>query len=148
MSKQWTAILIGGLLPAVFLGISSVFQKTASRAGIAPGFYLLIIGIVVALVGAAVALVQRDASVSASGAVQTVGFAILWSVGILGIMLGLGRYEGQVSVLVPLYNMNTLVAVGIGLVLLGEWRDVNAWRLLAGAALIVAGGVLAGTSVK
>ena len=46
------------------------------------------------------------------------------------------------SVLVPLYNMNTLVAVGIGLVLLGEWRDVSVWRLLAGAALIVAGGVL------
>ena len=148
MSKQWAAILIGGLLPAVFLGISGAVQKTASRTGIAPGLYLLIIGLVVALVGAAVALVQRDASVSASGAVQTVGFAILWSVGILGIMLGLGRFEGQVSVLVPLYNMNTLVAVGIGLVLLGEWRDVNVWRLLAGAALIVAGGVLAGTSVK
>ena len=148
MSKQWAAILIGGLLPAVFLGISGAVQKTASRTGIAPGLYLLIIGLVVALVGAAVALVQRDASVSASGAVQTVGFAILWSVGILGIMLGLGRFEGQVSVLVPLYNMNTLVAVGIGLVLLGEWRDVSVWRLLAGAALIVAGGVLAGTSVK
>ena len=148
MSKQWAAILIGGLLPAVFLGISGAVQKTASRSGIAPGLYLLIIGLVVALVGAAVALVQRDASVSASGAVQTVGFAILWSVGILGIMLGLGRFEGQVSVLVPLYNMNTLVAVGIGLVLLGEWRDVSVWRLLAGAALIVAGGVLAGTSVK
>jgi len=148
MSKQWAAILIGGLLPAVFLGISGAVQKTASRTGIAPGLYLLIIGLVVALVGAAVALVQRDASVSASGAVQTVGFAILWSVGILGIMLGLGRFEGQVSVLVPLYNMNTLVAVGIGLVLLGEWRDVSVWRLLAGAALIVAGGVLAGSSVK
>lgn len=44
--------------------------------------------------------------------------------------------------------MNTLVAVGIGLVLLGEWRDMNLPRLLAGAALIDAGGVLAGTSVK
>jgi hypothetical protein len=53
-----------------------------------------------------------------------------------------------VSVIVPLYNMNTLVAVGIGLVLLGEWKDVNLWRLLSGAALIVVGGVLAGTSVK
>ena len=67
MSKQWAAILIGGLLPAVFLGISGAVQKTASRTGIAPGLYLLIIGLVVALVGAAVALVQRDASVSASG---------------------------------------------------------------------------------
>ena len=36
----------------------------------------------------------------------------------------------------------------IGLVLLGEWQDVNLWQLGAGAVLIVAGGVLAGTSVK
>lgn len=43
--------------------------------------------------------------------------------------------------------MNTLVAVGIGLALLGEWQGVNVWRVLTGAALIVAGGVLAGTSV-
>ena len=148
MSKQWMAIVIGGLLPAIFLGLSGVLQKTASRAGIAPGPYLIIIGLVVAVVGAVVTLAQRDATFTTSGAVQTAGFAILWSTAILGIMLGLGKYEGQVSVIVPLYNMNTLVAVGIGLVLLGEWEGVNLWRLLAGAALIVAGGVLAGTSVK
>ena len=93
-------------------------------------------------------LAQRDATFTTSGAIQTAGFAVLWATAILGIMLGLGKYEGQVSVIVPLYNMNTLVAVGIGLVLLGEWQGVNLWRLLAGAALIVAGGVLAGTSVK
>jgi len=148
MSKQWLAVVIGGLLPALFLGISGVFQKTASRTGIAPGPYLLIIGGIVAVVGVVVSLVQRDVSVSASGAIQTAGFAILWSIGILGIMIGLGRFDGQVSVIVPLYNMNTLVAVGIGLVLLGEWRDVNLPRLLAGAVLIIAGGMLAGTSVK
>ena len=148
MSKQWAAILIGGLLPAVFLGISGAVQKTASRTGITPGLYLLIIGLVVALVGAAVGARPARCVSLCVRRIQTVGFAILWSVGILGIMLGLGRFEGQVSVLVPLYNMNTLVAVGIGLVLLGEWRDVSVWRLLAGTALIVAGGVLAGTSVK
>lgn len=148
MSKQWMAIVIGGLLPALFLGLSGVLQKTASRTGIAPGPYLLIIGLVVAAVGAVVAFAQRDTSVTASGAIQTAGFALLWSAGIFGIMLGLGKYEGQVSVIVPLYNMNTLVAVGIGLVLLGEWQHANLGRLLAGAALIIAGGVLAGTSVK
>ena len=148
MSKQGLAILIGGLLPAFFLGVSGVLQKTASRTGIAPGPYILIIGLVVAAVGGIVTLAQRDATFTASGAIQTAGFAVLWSAGIFGIMLGLGKYEGQVSVIVPLYNMNTLVAVGIGLVLLGEWQGVNLWRLVAGAVLIVAGGVLAGTSVK
>lgn len=148
MSKQWMAILIGGLLPALFLGLCGVLQKTASRTGIASGPYITVIGLVVAVVGTIVMLAQRDATFTTSGAVQTAGFAVLWATAILGIMLGLGKYEGQVSVIVPLYNMNTLVAVGIGLVLLGEWQGVNLWRLLAGAVLIVAGGVLAGTSVK
>lgn len=148
MSKQWMAIVVGGLLPALFLGLSGVLQKTASRTGIAPGPYLLTIGLVVAAVGGVVTLAQRDATLTTSGAIQTAGFAVLWATAILGIMLGLGKYEGRVSVIVPLYNMNTLVAVGIGLVVLGEWQGVNLWRLLAGAALIVAGGVLAGTSVK
>lgn len=148
MSKQWMAIVIGGLLPAIFLGLSGVLQKTAAKTGIATGPYIAVIGLVVAAVGGVVTLVQRDATITTAGAVQTAGFALLWSTAILGIMLGLGKYEGQVSVIVPLYNMNTLVAVGIGLVLLGEWKDVNLWRLLTGVALILGGGVLAGTSVK
>jgi hypothetical protein len=79
MSKHGLAILIGGLLPAVFLGLSGVLQKTASRAGIAPGPYLIVIGFVVAAVGGVVTLAQRDTTVTPSGAVQTAGFAVLWS---------------------------------------------------------------------
>lgn len=148
MSKQWMAIVIGGLLPAVFLGLGGVLQKTAARTGIAPGPYMVIVGLGIAVAGGIVALVQRDVTASASGAVQSAGYAFFWSAAVLGIMLGLGKYEGPVSVIVPLYNMNTLVAVGLGLLLLGEWQSVNLWRLLPGAVLIVAGGVLAGTSVK
>lgn len=148
MSNQSLAIVIGGLLPAVFLGLSGVLQKTAARTGIAPGPYILIIGLVVAAIGGVVMLVQRNITLTVSGAIQTAGFAILWGTAVLGIMLGLGKYEGQVSVIVPLYNMNTLVAMGIGLVVLGEWKDVNVWKLVTGGVLIVVGGVLAGTSVR
>lgn len=148
MSKQGLAIAIGGLLPALLFGISGVLQKTASKTGIGPGPYLLTIGLTAALLGALVALIQRDTSITWPGAAHTAGFAALWSAGILGIVLALGRYDGPVSAIVPLYNMNTLVAVLLGLVLLGEWQNVNVWRLLIGAVLIVAGGTLAGTSVK
>jgi uncharacterized membrane protein len=141
-------ILFSALRYSTILASCESVAETASRTGIAPGPYILIIGLVVAAVGGIVTLAQRDATFTASGAVQTAGFAVLWSAGIFGIMLGLGKYEGQVSVIVPLYNMNTLVAVGIGLVVLGEWQGVNLCRLIAGAVLIVAGGVLAGTSVK
>jgi transporter family protein len=148
VSKQTLAILIGGLLPAVLYGVASVFQKTASKTGIGPGPYILIIGLVAACLGGAITLVSRDTAVTWKGALHTSGFAVLWSVAIVSIMLSLGRYEGPVSVIVPLYNTNTLIAVLLGLLLLGEWHGLNGWRLLAGAALIVAGGALAGTSER
>lgn len=148
MSKHGLAILVGGCLPSILFGISGVLQKTASRTGIAPGPYLLTIGLTTALLGAAITLILRDASITWRGAAHTAGFAALWSTGILAIVLALGRFDGPVSVIVPLYNMNTLVAVALGLIVLGERQEVNVGRLLAGAALIVAGGALAGTSVK
>jgi uncharacterized membrane protein len=148
MSKQSIAILVGGLLPALLYGVAGVLQKTASKTGIGPGPYILIIGVVAAIIGGIITLVSRDTSVTWSGGAQTAGFAILWSAAIVSIMLALGRYEGPVSAIVPLYNMNTLIAVLLGLLVFGEWEGVNHWRLIAGAVLIVAGGALAGTSVK
>ncbi len=148
MSKQTLAILIGGLLPALLYGAAGVLQKTASKTGIGPGPYILIIGVVAAAIGGVITLVSQDTSVTWSGAGQTAGFAVLWSAAIVSIMLALGRYDGPVSVIVPLYNMNTLIAVLLGLFVLGEWEGVNVWRLIAGAVMIVAGSALAGTSVK
>ena len=148
MSKQSIAILVGGMLPALLYGVAGVLQKTASKTGIGPGPYILIIGVVAAIIGGIITLISRDTSVTWSGGIQTAAFAVLWSAAIVAIMLALGRYEGPVSVIVPLYNMNTLIAVLLGLLILGEWEGVSHWRLIAGAVLIVAGGARAGTSVK
>ncbi|OWK39838.1 hypothetical protein [Fimbriiglobus ruber] len=148
MSKQTLAILIGGLLPALLYGGAGILQKTASKTGIGPGPYILIIGVTATAIGGVITLVSLDTSVTWSGAGQTAGFAVLWSAAVVSIMLALGKYEGPVSVIVPLYNMNTLIAVLLGLLVLGEWEGVNGWRLVAGTVMIVAGGALAGTSVK
>lgn len=148
MSKQTLAILIGGLLPALLYGVAGVLQKTASKTGIGPGPYILVIGVVAAVIGGAITLISRDTSITWTGAAHTAGFAVLWAGAVVSIMLALGRYEGPVSVIVPLCNTNTWIAVLLGLFLLGEWSGVNGWRLVAGAVLIVAGGALAGTAVK
>lgn len=46
MSTATLAPLIGGLLPATLFGISGVLQKSAARAGIGTGPYLIAIGAV------------------------------------------------------------------------------------------------------
>ncbi len=148
MSKVTLALLVGGLLPAFLFGISGVFQKTAARAGIGTGPYLIAIGAVVLLAGVAVTVMQNDTTATREGVAWACGYGVLWSAGIGCIVLALGRYDANISQLVPLYNLNTLVAVAVGMAVLGEWQVVVPWRVGAGAVLAVAGGVLAATATR
>jgi hypothetical protein len=148
MSKSTLGLVIGGLLPALLFGLSGVCQKSSARAGISVGPYLLIIGCIVVLAGTLVTVFQQEAAVNWRSAGYTTCYGVLWSSGVACIAVALRYFDVQISQLVPLYNMNTLVAVVLGLVLFAEWRDLHAGKLLLGAILIVAGGVLAATSAR
>ena len=65
-----------------------------------------------------------------------------WAVGAL-IQLTALKGGADVSRLTPIYNMNTLLVVFLGIILLKELPDAsNMLRVAAGAVLIVAGGIL------
>jgi uncharacterized membrane protein len=147
-AKTTLALVVGGLLPAILFGLSSIFQKTSARAGIGTGPYLIVIGLVVILCGVALTCMQRDATVNVASATRAAAYGTLWASAIGCIAFALARYEARISQLVPLYNMNTLVAVVIGMVALGEWQEVRPGRLLLATALIITGGVLAATSTR
>lgn len=143
MSARVIAILLGGVLPALLLGLTGIFQKLSTNARIGTGPFLIGVGITTAVVGGAFMLLERDATISQRSALYTVLFGLVWAIAIGCIAIALRRFDGQISQLVPLYNMNTLVAVLIGLVVLAEWRTVDPRRLAVAAVLIVAGGILA-----
>ena len=146
MSGKVWALVLGGIAPAVLLGLSSVFQKLSNGSGMATGPFLVGAGLTSAVVGAAFALIERDSQTSPAGRVYTALFGVVWALGIGGIGLAIRRYGAPISQLVPLYNMNTLVAVLVGLVALGEWRTISPPRILLAAVLIIAGGILAARS--
>jgi|SRR5579883_1357136 len=148
MSKSTLALFVGGFLPAILFGMSSICQKTAARAGVGIGPYLITIGTIVLLAGITTTFVQSDTTTTREGVAWACGYAILWSFGISCVAIALARYDANISQLVPIYNLNTLVAIAIGLVALGEWREVVPWRIVVGAALAVAGGVLAATATR
>jgi uncharacterized membrane protein len=148
MSNATLALVIGGLLPAVCFGLSGAVQKVAAKAGVGTGPYLIVVGLVVVAVGTAVTAVERDVTLTRGGGGYAALFGLLWGIGVGAIAVALGRYDGQISQLVPLYNTNTLVAVVVGLVALGEWQTVQPGRLLLATALIIGGGVLAATATR
>ncbi len=143
MSTRVIAILLGGVLPAVLLGMTGIFQKLSANARIGTGPFLIGVGITTAVVGGVFMLLERDVTVSQKSALYTILFGLVWATAIGCIAIALRRFDGQISQLVPLYNMNTLVAVLIGLVVLAEWRTVDPRKLAVAAVLIVAGGILA-----
>jgi uncharacterized membrane protein len=148
MNSQYLALLIGGILPAVFFGVSGVIQKSSAKAAIGTGPYLMVVGLVVLGVGAFITIFQKDWTINRTSGAYTALYAFLWSMGVACVAIALSRYQAQISQLVPLYNMNTLVAVILGLILFGEWKDLNLGRLFAATALTIAGGILAATAIQ
>lgn len=143
MDHKVLAIVLGGVLPAILLGIAGIFQKFSANGGIGTGPFLIGVGLTTALVGGVFVIIEKQVVITGQSAAFTLLYGLVWATATGFVAISLSRYGGQISQLVPLYNMNTLVAVILGLVIFAEWRHVDPWKLLGAAVLIVAGGVLA-----
>src|SRR5690606_26793041 len=146
MSNSTIGLVIGGLLPALLFGLSGVFAKPASVTGIGLGWYLTSIGCAILLTGLALHLLQPSNPFSLRGSLFAAAVGFSWAPGAALVALALSSYGMAIARIVPLYNMNTLVAVLIGLTVFAEWKEVQVVKLLAGAALITLGGRLVATA--
>ena len=70
MNSLWP-IVIGGILPAIFWGITAIFQKQSATAATGSAVYLIAFGAACALAGVIAALIWRPAPWTAEG----LGFA-------------------------------------------------------------------------
>lgn len=142
MSPQVLGILVGGLLPALLYGATGVFSKASTKEGIGIGIYLMIIGLSIVLTGGGFFLLQADKTVSVRSALYACGLGVTWALGTGLVAIGLTRFGIPLGKLVPLYNMNTLIAVVLALWIFSEWQNVKVMQLVLGSVLIVLGGVL------
>lgn len=146
MSRHYLGLLIGGLLPAILFGISGLAQKLSGGAGLSAGPMLTVVGAATMLVGLTFSATQGEWQWTASGAGYAFLLGLCWATGTGLVALALKKFQVPLSQLVPLYNMNTLVAVALGLFIFSEWRAVQPWKILTASGLIIVGGVLAARS--
>lgn len=146
MSQSSLGYIIGGIIPAILLGIYSIIQKYASERGIGPGTLLIFIGLGSILVGLVYSGITRESTFTLPNAGIGLLTGVCWALATALIQVAMYHFQMPVSKLVPLFNMNTLVAVGLGLVFFQEWSVVNGFRLSIAAVLVVAGGILAANS--
>lgn len=142
MVKQNLGILIGGVLPALVYGAVGVMQKSCNQMGISPSLYMIGSGIGVVLLGVAIHLFNPGFVLSVKSGILAILIGAFWALGMTLVAVAINTYHVPVSKLAPLYNMNTLITVILGLILFAEFKDVNTVKLISGAILITVGGIL------
>lgn len=142
MTQAQLGILIGGIIPAFLFGISGICQKWSNQHGISTGAYLVSIGIGVLCVGVVLCIYNSEQQFSTASVVPAIALGVFWGLGILLVAIAISKYGARLSVLAPLYNMNTLVAVVGALFIFSEWKDANLFKLGFGTIMIILGGVL------
>lgn len=142
MSPQTIGLILGGIIPAVFFAVGNTFIKSSNQSGISIGMFLIfeMIGYAIVICGAF--LFSPSFAVNFRSGSHAVLAGIFLGSGTLLVTFALQKYSMTNSQLVPLYNMNTLLAVLIALWVFAEWKHVAVPRLLLGAVLTVIGGVL------
>ncbi|HTU00135.1 MAG TPA: hypothetical protein VMF58_18945 [Rhizomicrobium sp.] len=143
-----TGILIGGIVPAIFLGLGTVLMRSSIAAGASIPTYLAVIGTTIALVGwTSLVITGQSGGLRLSGAIGwAVAMALTWSAAIACITYGFGTLKLPVAVVAPLTNANALVAVTIGALAFGEWRSLHIPMTASGAVLICLGATLVSLS--
>lgn len=139
--------LLLGLLAAVAYGVSGLLTKVASgpgHLGMEPRAVALLTGLGIIATFGAYFLLQGNLALPSNSTGIAAGLAVgvFWAVGTL---LVINAYAGgaDAAKVVPIFNMNTLIVVGLSILLLHEVpRQPEMLRVAAGAVLVVIGGIL------
>jgi len=146
MSSKITALLIGGFLPAFIYGGSAIFQKLSTNIGISISTYLVAVGLGVGIAGLGFYFFDSTAPISFKASTYAGLFGLTWGIASGFVAYSLLHFNTPISKLVPLYNMNTLIAVLLALVIFSEWKDLHTIKLLTGSVLIVMGAIFVATA--
>jgi transporter family protein len=134
-----SAVLIGGIAPAVCLGLGTVLMRGSIAGGATIPLYLAVVGSTVALVGWAAIGWSGWPPTSVRGIGLAVAMGLSWSTAIACMAYGFGTLKLPVAVVAPLSNSNALVAVLVGALVFAEWRDLQIAKVICGTLLICAG---------
>lgn len=134
-----SALVIGGLVPAICLGLGTVLMRASLGAGASIPLYLAVVGSVVGVIGWLMLLWTGAPTLSLRPILFAATMGATWAIAIACMAYGIGVLKLPVSIIAPLTNSNALVAVIVGVAVFAEWRDLNLYLIALGTMLICAG---------
>ncbi len=145
MLPSTLGLLIGGVVPAVIFGLVNVVVRLGAQDGISAGKYMMFTGFGVMLAGFTLTFLQSSSfAMMPKTMLLAVLYGFLWGIASGCIVYALTMYHPLMSKLVPIFNMNTLVAVTLTLIIFAEWQQVHLIKLIIGVLFVVLGGTLVG----
>jgi len=136
-----------GLLAAVAFGVSTLLNKVASGSayfGLEPRIAALFVGIGILMTFALYFLVNGGFAIPTNKAAvgTAVAAGVFWAIGTLLVLTAFAG-GADAARLTPIFNMNTLVVVGLSIVMLHELpQQPQMLRVIGGALLVIIGGIL------
>lgn len=141
-----TSIAIGGLMPALLIGIGTVLMRGSVGAGASIPAYLACVGTTVALIGWGSVAMFGGGVPGPKAIILACGMGAAWAVSIGCIAYGLGTLRLPLSVVAPITNSNALVGVICGALVYSEWKHLNMPMVAIGALMICGGATLVSLS--
>jgi uncharacterized membrane protein len=135
-------LVIGGIVPAVLLGLTTVLTRFSMGGGISIPIFLAAVGTTIAVAGGASAFATGQTMTGGRAIWFAIAMGLSWSGAIACISYGFSILKLPISIVAPLTNSNALVAVILGAVLLSEWRTLNLPLAVAGTLCICGGATL------
>jgi uncharacterized membrane protein len=140
MPKPYSALLVGGVLPACLWAITAMLQKLSAQHQLGPGPFLAVFGTMVLTVGLALSVAQRDiGELSWAGLRYAMASGLAYAIATGLISYALLSFGIPISKLAPVLGCNVLVTVLLGIVLLGEGTELNAWKAIGGTVVVMLG---------
>ena len=132
-----------GIVAAICFGVNTILYKIASQKGnFSPAFGSLVFGIGILIAFLVYFFAKPALQFEWKSTALAIAAGIIWAIGFLAIAIAISQ-KGEVARLAPLYNANTIIAVVLGIVLLGEVPDMSQMiRVIIGAVMIIIGTVL------
>jgi len=146
MGQAQLGMLIGGVIPSILFALGAVFQKLSNKTSLSLNFYVISVGLGVAILGLLSTAFMDEKVLVLKGSAFGVIQGLCFGTGIVLFALGITRFNLPVSQLGPITSTTTLFVVFFGFIFFSEYENVNVKSLVAGAVLIVIGAILVGRS--
>src|SRR3989344_74263 len=132
-----------GLIAAFFFALNTILYKIAQQKGnFSPYYGVLMFGIGVMIVAGAFFLSNPSFEFEWKSSGLAIIAGAVWAIGMIAVAIAISQ-KADVARLAPIYNINTILAVLMGIIFLNEIPDMSQMiRIISGAVLIVVGAVM------